>query len=261
MPTPLSRAVPGCAAHPAEAPAAATPPTAVGSLTSRSGRPVWWISHPGPSPIHHRGGPRPRRRRRLGRVQPVQPVAPELTKLDESFSTVLCVAAHPDDLECGTAAAVDRWVKTGKTVTYFLLTRGEAGIDTMDPSEAAAVREQEERAGAALVGGGRRRVREPPGRRGRVRHRPAPRHRPGDPAAPAGGRRDGLLPGPLPGRLAQPGRPPCRGPGDPGRVCERGQPLDPPGAGRRGARALGRRADGPLRRDGLGELLDVVQRR
>ncbi len=78
---------------------------------------------------------------------------PKLEPLDEStFETVLCVVAHPDDLEYGTAAAVDKWVRAGKTVTYLLATRGEAGIDTMSPDEAGPVREQEERDGAARVG-------------------------------------------------------------------------------------------------------------
>lgn len=78
---------------------------------------------------------------------------PELQPLDEStFETVLCVVAHPDDLEYGTAAAVDRWVRAGKTVTYLLATRGEAGIDTVPPAQAGPLREQEERAGAAEVG-------------------------------------------------------------------------------------------------------------
>ncbi len=78
---------------------------------------------------------------------------PGLEALDEStFETVLCVAAHPDDLEYGTAAAVDKWVRAGKTVTYLLVTRGEAGIDTMPPAEAGPLREQEERDGAARVG-------------------------------------------------------------------------------------------------------------
>lgn len=76
----------------------------------------------------------------------------QLAEFDDDFSTVLCVAAHPDDIEYGTAAAVDRWTKAGKTVTYFLLTRGEAGIDTMEPGKAGPLREQEERGGAALVG-------------------------------------------------------------------------------------------------------------
>jgi LmbE family N-acetylglucosaminyl deacetylase len=78
---------------------------------------------------------------------------PELEPLDEStFETVLCIVAHPDDLEYGTAAAVDRWVRAGKTVTYLLATRGEAGIDTMPPDQAGPVREQEERDGASRVG-------------------------------------------------------------------------------------------------------------
>ena len=78
---------------------------------------------------------------------------PQLQPLDESsIERILCVAAHPDDLEYGTAAAVDRWVRSGKTVTYLLVTRGEAGIDTMAPDEAGPVREQEERDGAEEVG-------------------------------------------------------------------------------------------------------------
>lgn len=81
------------------------------------------------------------------------PELPGLAPLDEStFDRVLCVAAHPDDLEYGTSAAVDKWVKAGKTVTYLLVTRGEAGIDTIHPDEAGPLREQEERDGAAEVG-------------------------------------------------------------------------------------------------------------
>ena len=76
-----------------------------------------------------------------------------LEPLDEStFESVMCVVAHPDDIEYGLAAAVDRWVKQGKTVTYLLASRGEAGIDTMTPEEAGPVREAEERAGAKVVG-------------------------------------------------------------------------------------------------------------
>jgi LmbE family N-acetylglucosaminyl deacetylase len=75
-----------------------------------------------------------------------------LPSFDESWSHALCVAAHPDDLEYGIAAAVDRWVQQGKTVTYLLATHGEAGIDGVPPSEAASLRAQEERDGAAEVG-------------------------------------------------------------------------------------------------------------
>jgi LmbE family N-acetylglucosaminyl deacetylase len=65
---------------------------------------------------------------------------------------VLCVAAHPDDLEYGTAAAVAGWTAAGVAVTYLLVTRGEAGIDGTPPAEAGPLREQEERDGAREVG-------------------------------------------------------------------------------------------------------------
>ncbi|NHA69411.1 PIG-L deacetylase family protein [Phycicoccus flavus] len=77
---------------------------------------------------------------------------PSLKPLEGPFTSVLCVVAHPDDIEYGTAAAVHRWVEEGATVAYFLLTRGEAGIDTMDPDEAGEVREAEERESARRVG-------------------------------------------------------------------------------------------------------------
>jgi LmbE family N-acetylglucosaminyl deacetylase len=75
-----------------------------------------------------------------------------LPSFDESWTRALCVVAHPDDLEYGIAAAVDRWVQQGKAVTYLLATHGEAGIDGVQPSEAASLRAQEERHGAAEVG-------------------------------------------------------------------------------------------------------------
>ncbi len=78
---------------------------------------------------------------------------PALQPLDESrFESVLCVVAHPDDIEYGTSAAVSRWTGEGKRVAYYLLTRGEAGIDGMDPVDAAPARADEERASAAVVG-------------------------------------------------------------------------------------------------------------
>ena len=61
---------------------------------------------------------------------------PDLEPVDESWTTALCVVAHPDDLEFGTAAAVARWTDQGKTVVYAMVTSGEAGIDGMEPEEA-----------------------------------------------------------------------------------------------------------------------------
>lgn len=75
-----------------------------------------------------------------------------LPALPENWERCLAVAAHPDDIEYGTASAVARWTAQGKTVTYLLATRGEAGIDGMEPKQAAVVREEEERAGAREVG-------------------------------------------------------------------------------------------------------------
>lgn len=72
--------------------------------------------------------------------------------MPQDWQRALAVVAHPDDLEYGAAAAVARWTDEGKEVSYLLLTRGEAGIDTMDPREAAQVRVAEQRASAAVVG-------------------------------------------------------------------------------------------------------------
>jgi LmbE family N-acetylglucosaminyl deacetylase len=75
-----------------------------------------------------------------------------LPALPENWERCLAVVAHPDDIEYGTASAVARWTAAGKQVTYLLATRGEAGIDSLHPDEAATLREGEERAGAHEVG-------------------------------------------------------------------------------------------------------------
>lgn len=75
-----------------------------------------------------------------------------LAPFPDDWQTALCVVAHPDDLEYGTAAAVAGWTANGQSVSYLLATRGEAGIDGMAPEEAAPARAQEERDAAAEVG-------------------------------------------------------------------------------------------------------------
>ena len=70
----------------------------------------------------------------------------------DAFGSVLCVVAHPDDVEYGTSAAVASWTSRGVDVAYLLLTRGEAGIDTSPPARTAEVRMREQRAAAAAVG-------------------------------------------------------------------------------------------------------------
>jgi LmbE family N-acetylglucosaminyl deacetylase len=70
---------------------------------------------------------------------------------DESFERVLCVVAHPDDMEYGTSAAVARWTANGVDVGYLLLTRGEAGMPN-PPEETARLRLAEQRAACDAVG-------------------------------------------------------------------------------------------------------------
>jgi len=75
-----------------------------------------------------------------------------LEPFPEDWSSALVVMAHPDDMEYGGAAAVAAWTRAGRRVAYVLVTKGEAGIDTMPPEEAARVRVEEQRASAAVVG-------------------------------------------------------------------------------------------------------------
>jgi LmbE family N-acetylglucosaminyl deacetylase len=71
---------------------------------------------------------------------------------DDAFQRVLCVVAHPDDVEYGTSSAVAAWTARGIDVAYLLLTRGEAGMDARAPDETAELRVQEQVAGSHAVG-------------------------------------------------------------------------------------------------------------
>ena len=75
-----------------------------------------------------------------------------LQPVPEDWQRGLVVAAHPDDIEYGTAAAVARWTGQGKEVAYVLATRGEAGIAGLDPAKSGPLREHEELRSAAVVG-------------------------------------------------------------------------------------------------------------
>ena len=61
-------------------------------------------------------------------------VTESLTPFPDDWSSALCIAAHPDDLEYGTASAVAAWTAAGKAVRYVLVTSGEAAIDSLDPA-------------------------------------------------------------------------------------------------------------------------------
>ncbi|MFJ9582477.1 PIG-L deacetylase family protein [Streptomyces acidicola] len=81
-----------------------------------------------------------------------EPTNDQLEPMPEDWQRALAVVAHPDDLEYGCSAAVAAWTEEGREVTYVLATRGEAGIDTLEPHECGPLREREQRAGAAAVG-------------------------------------------------------------------------------------------------------------
>jgi LmbE family N-acetylglucosaminyl deacetylase len=76
----------------------------------------------------------------------------QLEPLPEDWDSALAVVAHPDDMEYGAASAVARWTSQGKTVAYLLVSRGEAGIASMEPAVVAPLRMGEQRASCAAVG-------------------------------------------------------------------------------------------------------------
>ena len=76
----------------------------------------------------------------------------DLLEMPTDWQRALAIVPHPDDMEYGASAAVATWTDAGKDVSYVLLTHGEAGIDDMEPEEAAAVRADEQWAACAAVG-------------------------------------------------------------------------------------------------------------
>lgn len=66
----------------------------------------------------------------------------------------LVVMAHPDDADFSCAGTVALWTEAGAEVVYLMVTDGEAGGDelTLDSSEIAAMRREEQRRAAAEVG-------------------------------------------------------------------------------------------------------------
>lgn len=81
-----------------------------------------------------------------------EPTNDQLKPMPEDWKRALAVVAHPDDLEYGCSAAIAAWTDGGREVAYVLATRGEAGIDTLEPEKCAPLREREQRASAAVVG-------------------------------------------------------------------------------------------------------------
>lgn len=76
----------------------------------------------------------------------------DLLPFPTDWSSALVLVAHPDDPEYGMSAAVARWTSEGRKVFYALASSGEAGIEGLAPAECGPLREDEQRASAAVVG-------------------------------------------------------------------------------------------------------------
>jgi LmbE family N-acetylglucosaminyl deacetylase len=73
---------------------------------------------------------------------------------DAEISRVLAIAAHPDDLDFGSAGTIATWTSAGIDVVYCLVTDGDAGgFDEGFPrAEMAPLRRAEQLAAAKCVG-------------------------------------------------------------------------------------------------------------
>jgi LmbE family N-acetylglucosaminyl deacetylase len=75
------------------------------------------------------------------------------TQPAEHVERALCVVAHPDDLDFGSAGTVATWTSAGTEVTYCIVTDGDAGgFDETPRHEMGPLRQAEQRAAAAAVG-------------------------------------------------------------------------------------------------------------
>ena len=77
-----------------------------------------------------------------------------MTLADDQVRRVLVVTAHPDDVDFGAAGTVALWADAGVSVTYCVITDGDAGgFDPAVPrDQIAGIRQAEQRAAAKAVG-------------------------------------------------------------------------------------------------------------
>ena len=70
---------------------------------------------------------------------------------------ILLMTAHPDDADIMAGGTVARWLDEGHDVCSTIFTRGEKGHEDprMTPERVATLRETEQRAAAAVLGGPR----------------------------------------------------------------------------------------------------------
>jgi LmbE family N-acetylglucosaminyl deacetylase len=71
----------------------------------------------------------------------------------EHVERALCVLAHPDDVDFGSAGTVATWTAAGTEVVYCIVTDGDAGgFDETPREEMPLLRQEEQRAAAKVVG-------------------------------------------------------------------------------------------------------------
>jgi LmbE family N-acetylglucosaminyl deacetylase len=72
----------------------------------------------------------------------------------DTISRALVIAAHPDDVDFGSAGTVAQWVDAGLAVSYCIATNGEAGGNDRSVSRAdmVVIRQAEQTAAAKQVG-------------------------------------------------------------------------------------------------------------
>ncbi len=79
--------------------------------------------------------------------------SPPHRKPAEHVERALCVLAHPDDVDFGSAGTVATWTAAGTEVTYLIVTDGDAGgFDETPRDRMGPLRQAEQRAAAAAVG-------------------------------------------------------------------------------------------------------------
>jgi LmbE family N-acetylglucosaminyl deacetylase len=73
---------------------------------------------------------------------------------DQDLTRVLVVMAHPDDAEFTCAGTMAKWIRAGRRAHYVVCTSGDKGTKDPDmtPHHLAAIREEEQRAAAEVVG-------------------------------------------------------------------------------------------------------------
>jgi LmbE family N-acetylglucosaminyl deacetylase len=78
----------------------------------------------------------------------------EVFEYKKQFERVLCVVAHPDDIDFGASGTIAYLVSQGCKVAYVMVTSGDAGGDDSKLSrrQRAAIRENEQRNAAMAVG-------------------------------------------------------------------------------------------------------------